>query len=450
MEPGHLPLLLLLPPLLIASAFFSSSETALFSLSHGDRVRLAHLSRPAALKVARLLEHPRALLITILLANNVVNVAYFVAASVLAARSYAGMAVLISAGSLLALILLGEILPKLFARKRRVEFCRALATPMLLLHRFLTPIRTVLDRGIIAPLARVLRPYEIGPGGQPRHARSISPEELSALLDISARRGEIDPDEQRLLAEVVELHAIRVREAMLPRQDMPWVAHTAAAAELLRTVEQSGRMLIPVFRGSPDGQVLGLVDVRRYLGAREQSPERSPRVPHITDFLTPALFIPELARLDQCLEQFRRQRAHEALCVDEYGAVVGMIRIEDVLRELVARPAEAEAGAPGEERVEQVAPGRWVVPGRLGLRALTEFLARPEVLPAYQRVSTVGGAVIVTLGRLPAVGDAVTIGNVRLEVAAVRGRSIERVVVSLTDSAAGSNDHAAHLPGGEP
>jgi putative hemolysin len=439
MEPGHLPLLLLLPPLLVLSGLFSSSETALFSLTHGDRVRLAHLSRASAATVTRLLEHPRALLISILLANNVANVSYFVVSSVLAARSSPGWAVLISAGSLLALILLGEIVPKLFARKMRVEFCRVAAPLMWLLYRGLTPLRRILDRGVIAPLARLLRPQ---PGGG-AHPPRISAEELSSLLEISARRGEIDPEEQRLLAEVVELHSIRVREAMVPRQDVPWIEHSAGPTELLEIIRRSGRMSIPVFQGSIDGQPLGMVDARRYLAAGELvGAGRAARRPHLTDFLTPALFIPEAARLDQCLEQFRRQRAHEALCVDEHGALAGMIRIEDILRELVAPPSllaqeAGEGDASASAHTEQIGPGRWSVPGRLGLHALTEFMAAPDALHAYQRVSTVAGAIIVTLGRLPSVGDAVTIGNVRLEVAAMQGRSVERVLVSVVEGVSG-------------
>jgi putative hemolysin len=323
-----------------------------------------------------------------------------------------------------------------------VEFCRVIAGPMLLLHRGMTPLRAVLDRGVIAPLSRLLRP----PAG--KEPRTVSQEELSALLDISAERGEIDTGEQQLLAEVVELHAIRIRDAMLPRQDLPWVADSAGPAELLAAIQRSGRMQVPVLRGSLDGQVLGMVDARRFLLAREQGP-RPPRTPQITDFLTPVLFIPAQARLDQCLEQFRRERVHEALCVDEYGSLVGMIRIEDVLRELVGRPAGAESDAglgAADAGVEEVGAGRWMVPGRLGLRALTEFLATPEVEPMYQRVSTVGGAVIVSLGRVPAEGDVVRLGNVRLEVAAMRGRSVERVLVSLGGDAAAA---AAGCPGTE-
>lgn len=450
MEPGHLPLLLLLPPLLAASALCSSSETALFTLSHGDRVRLAHLSPRSAAIVSRLLEHPRSLLVTILLANNVINVMYLVTSSVLAARAYAGVAVAISAGSLLALILLGEIVPKLFARKVRVDYCRILARPMMMVHQALTPLRIILDRGIIAPLARLFRPA----GRQ--QARRVSSEELSALLEISAGRGEIDAEEQRLLAEVVELHAIRVREAMIPRQEVPWIDHTAKAEELLAVIQRCGRMHIPVFRGSLDGEPLGIVDARRYLAARElaASPARAgtpPHPPQLTEFLSPVLFIPELARLDQCLEQFRRRRAHEALCVDEFGAIAGAIRIEDILRELVTHPVDGEAAptADGRDfRVEEIGPGRWMVPGRLGLRALTEFLASPDALADYQRVSTVAGAIIVTLGRLPVEGDSVTVGNVRLEVAGMRGRSVERVLVSLAGERAAPEGGAVAKGGG--
>lgn len=428
MSAGYLPLLLLLPALMVASAFFSGAETALFSLGHADRVRLRRSNPAAARATGALLANPRALLISILLLNNVVNVLYFVVSSVLAAHldaelpaGSAGLAALgFSVGSVMALVMFSEVLPKLLARRLRVEFCRVFSPVFLVMHRSVAPIRSFLDRGVVAPLSRLVTPSS---ALQPP---AVTIEELSALLEVSAREGAIESQDQHLLEDVVELSTIRVRDVMTPRIDMPWLDAEASFEEVTAEVGRRGRPLLPVCSGSPD-QVLGWLDAKRYFAARR--PEGP--APRPVEYLRPVLYVPERARLDQLLELFRQSRRYAAVCVDEYGTVVGIIEIEDVLRQLVA-PAP-QAGGAARADVERLGDGRWLVPGRMRVRELAEFFTAPGVAGRLDRsVSTVGGLVLMGLGRVPRVGDSVRLGNIVLTVEAMDGRAVDRVLVSVS------------------
>ena len=131
--------------------------------------------------------------------------------------------------------------------------------------------------------------------------------------------------------------------------------------------------------------------------------------------------------MDQLLDLLRMKASEQALCVDEYGAVVGMITIHEVLRELVAAGATEGAGAAG--AIERRSTTCWIVPGRLPARELAGQLGARE--PSSLCVSTVAGLFFQKLGRVPAAGDAIKLGNVELRVESMTGRSIDRVAVTV-------------------
>ncbi len=433
MDPSRLALVLVLLPLALASALCAATETALFSLTYSDRLRLRRQSPAAAHAVGLLLERPRALLVSILLATNISNVAYLVVSSVIALThrpaAHEGEAALIAVGlsalSVLGLIIVGDLLPKLLARRLRVGCCRLFAPALLAVFRAFAPVQGLLETVVIAPLARLVRPPSEPTG-------TLTSEELSALLHAGARQGAIETAEQRLLEEVVQLGEVRVREAMVPRLDILWIDAGAPLPDLLERVRAGAPARIVLCRGSLDDGVLGWVDTKRAVSAWAATPGAPPP---LTAHVRPMLYVPETARLDQLLDQFRATRRYVALCVDEYGTIVGLIDLNDILVRLVAAP-----GAPGEEpraSVEPAGEGRWLVPGRFGVRELTAILEssrgglRVRGRPVERRVSTVAGLVLLALGRLPRIGDEVRFGNVTLRVESMEGRTIERVLIAV-------------------
>lgn len=427
MSPADLVLILVLPAAIVLAAFCAASETAVFSLTATDRARLRRTSPAREAQLGRLLARPRLVLLSVLLLTNLANIVYFVLGSVLERRTRGhALALLINLGFLAVLILVAELLPKLLARSRRVSFCRAFAPALVVVVRLVGPVCRFLERILVEPVIRLVRPAA-------QEGRDLTPEELGALLDLSAREGAIAEDEQRLLGDVVGLGQTRVRDVMTPRVSMAWVSDAASPARIRDAVQASGLTELPVFRHSLDGGPLGLLDVKRYLPAAEASPKAPPKV---APFLLRPLFVPETAKLDQLLEAFRRERRERALCVDEFGAVVGMIGIGEVLGQLVSGPGPEAESAAG---VARIADGRWEVPGRLPARELAAYFFGPGGGRAVDaRVSTVAGLVYARLGRVPQTGDAVRLGNVMLTVERMRGRTIERILVSVAPAAAGA------------
>ncbi|TVQ61355.1 MAG: DUF21 domain-containing protein [Phycisphaerales bacterium] len=417
--------LLLLPVLVLLSGLCSGSETALFGLTHADRIRL-RAERPAASRVvARLLSEPRKLLLTVLLLNMSVNVSYFVLSSALALRASTPLiAVGISVGTLAVIILFGEILAKLLANADRVRAAGLVARPIAAAQTTVAPLLGAMERALVAPLARVLAPH--------RHrSRAPGADELTALLAEASRLGAIDSHEQRLLAEVVELGRKRVRDVMTPRVDIEWIDERKLSPGLvLETLRKIRHNTVPIARGELEGPtILGLLDARRYLAASRAAPVRT-----LTPYLTPARFVPENVRLDQLLEHFRATGSHTALGVDELGGVSGLVQVEDVVRTLV----EAVGDEPEDDRetAHLVGLGTWSVPGRLPLHDLIDdFGLDPALLD--RRVSTVAGLVQLRLGRLPEAGDLVRLGHVEIEVEHVSGRTVDRLLLRDAEPQAG-------------
>jgi len=164
----------LLPVLLVGSAFASGSETALFSLTHGERARLRRDAAAASAAVEALLARPRALLVFVLLLNMTANVGYFVVTSVLTTRAGSGLVgTVVAIGSVLLIILFGEVLAKMLARAQRVALCRAFGVPLRTLQLALNPLVAAIDGFVIAPVTRLV-------GGS--SARVLSGGEVAALM----------------------------------------------------------------------------------------------------------------------------------------------------------------------------------------------------------------------------------------------------------------------------
>lgn len=433
MTPADFLLLSILLVAVLVSAFCSASETAIFSLTFSERTRLSRVHPRVGAAISRLLARPRGFLLSILLLANLANVTYFVVSSVMQARlPGTGLGILVNFAALLVLILLGDLLPKLLARSRRIEYCRAAAPWLVLVMRVTGPISRVLERVVVEPLLRVLHPRR--PGAE----STVTADELAALLDLSAKAGEIEVDEQRLLGDVVELGTTRVRDIMTPRVAMPWLRDRATPAEVEEVVRTTAATLIPVFQGSLDGDPIGLLDVKRYLSAAATARSRAKSAaPRVSAALRPALFVPESARLDQLLEHFRIQGQTIALCVSEFGAIQGIVQIADVLDELLSPGGEGGGG--GGPQVSRLGPDRWAIPGLLSVRELAEYFFGPGTRSGHgldRRASTAAGLIYARLGRVPRVGDSIRVGNVVLTVQEMNGRVVERIVVSVAPAAA--------------
>lgn len=419
-------LLITLPLLLVASGFFSGSETALFSLSRHQRAQLARSRSIPANTITTLLAETRPLLITLLLGNMTVNVLYFVITTLAAIqwqeRGLIGPAgsTGVALGALLGIILFGEVLPKLIAARLTMGWSKWSAVPLWMVHRGLGPVQWVCQVFVITPLARLIAP--------PSKPPALSVDEFESLLTLSQRHGVIDADEQRLLQQVLDLGQLKVRDLMTPRVDI--VAHDLDddPEALVELIGRTKLRHIPVFRESLD-HIEGVAYARQVLLARPKTPDE------LRSIIRQVKFVPDLQRADQLLVEMRKSATNFAIVVDEYGGTAGLITLENVVEHMVGEIPGAfdEQNQP---EVEQLGRGVWRVGAELPVREWAEVFkrhasAKKEGLEALEVVSTVGGLLMARLGRLPREGDRVTLGNVALTCERMVGHRVEVVRIEL-------------------
>jgi magnesium and cobalt exporter, CNNM family len=422
-------MLLCLPLLLIASGFFSGSETALFSLTRHQRSVLKSSKTFAGEAISTLLAETRALLITLLLGNMTVNVLYFVVSTKLLLyvrdEQLLGPVALgaLSVVPLLVVIIVGEVLPKLFAARTPAVYARVTALPLLAIHRTITPIRLAASGLIITPLARL-----IAPSARPD---ALSPTELASLLELSQRQGVIDPQEQRMLGQVLGLGRVKVDALMTPRVDIEAFDLDADPSTLVDLFKRTNLRQAPAYRQSLD-HIEGFITARRAL----LDPPKDRK--DIQALIEPVTFVPQQQRADQLLAQLRQSEQTIAVIVDEYGGTAGLITLEDVAEHLVGDIAGAY-DHDGEPTVEEFAPGCWRVSAELSTRDWTDAFGQntpPDILETLNAVHTLGGLVMARLGRAAKVGDQTTVGNLVLTVDAMDGHRIDQVSIRLAQTLA--------------
>ena len=435
-------MLLSLPVLLVLSGFFSGSETALFSLTRLERAQLKDSGTMAGNVVVALLGETRGLLITLLMGNMTVNVLYFVLSTRLLlhiqSKHVMGPVALgaVSLVPLVVIILLGEVCPKLVASRSSVTCARLAAVPLMAVHRALTPIRLIASGLIITPLARLVSPTH--------KPEALTADELAALLRQSQSQGVIDPQEQRLLHQVLGLGDVRISELMTPRVDIEAFDLHGEPAGLLALFKQTHLRQVPAYRGDMD-HIEGFIRARRALLYPPGS------VMELNALIEPATFVPEQQRADQLLIQLRKTGRSVAVVVDEYGGTAGLVTLEDVAEYLVGEIAGGyDSGA--EPMVEPIEPGCWRVSAELSTRDWADAFgqgAAADVLKTLGSVHTLGGLVMAVLGRAARVGDKASFGNLELCVDALDGRRIETVTVRLVDEAAKPPANTSGTSGGD-
>lgn len=402
---GHF---ILLACLLVLSGFFSSSETALFSLG---RTKARHLAKSEG-RINQLIFHmkqdPYRLLSTILIGNNLVNIGASSLATVITLHYFPGRsAVGIATGIMTLLVLVfGEIFPKTVATQKNVLVSRIVILPIYWLSKVFLPVIWMLN--FIPRLA-----------GADRGLPPITEEELITFVDVVHEDGEINPDERELIQNIIKLDDLSVSEIMTPSADMFYIERDKPLA--LERIVDSGYTRIPVVDGNIDNTV-GLINVKDLFS--EQI--RGAGVPDIEKIMRKPYFVPEYKKLDQLLKQFKRKKEHAAIVVNEYGEVTGMVSLEDVLEAIVGDIVdETDIIKP---KVVKVKENEWLISGSADIRRVNEKLNTG--IPESVDYETFSGFILEQIGRIPTEQEQVVFGKFIATVKHMEGNRITSFLVT--------------------
>ncbi|MCX7847746.1 MAG: hemolysin family protein [bacterium] len=333
------PLVALIILLILCSAFFSGSETALFSLSRARVRRLRDTAGRTGRAIAELLRLPRRLLITILLGNLLVNTLVSSIIADLITRAFGaeavGLAILVTTPLLL---IFGEITPKTFAILRPVAFSRVAALPLQLAAIIFTPARVVL-REITNVLLKFLRQ------GHVTSEAILTQEEFHAALRTGKVQGGLDADEAEIIHAITTFHDTVAREIMIPRPEMVCLDDQRTLAEAIKHARTTRHSRLPVYHGDVDHiwGVFNIYQVPRWLGrltfamklAEIRDLQARIAQPHEPLLISDAFAVPELRPVDSLLAEMRARNEHLAILLDEYGGTAGMVGRDTLLDALL-------------------------------------------------------------------------------------------------------------------
>jgi len=398
---------------LALEAFFAASEVALVSVDRTRIRRGAQTGSRAARMVQRLMERPDRVLSTTLIGTNIAVVsASFLANEMIARRFGPEM----SAWAILVMIplilLFGEILPKTISRRHPEAVALKVAFPLRLAMMALTPLVA-----ITSGAARLfVRPFH-GRGGR---LPFVTKEELRMILQAD-HRIELERDESNLIKHLLDFADAKASEHMTPLVDTVSLPHTASLQDAARAIHERGFSRIPVYTERVDN-ITGIVEAMDLIDA---TPGETPLAP----YLKKPFYVPETARIDRLLDEFRRQHQEMAVVVDEYGSASGVLTLEDIIEQIVGDVLD-EFDRPGKAGIERVAEGVYVVDGRYKLDDLERKLGAELRRAGYE---TVAGLTTHLFQKVPAAGETLVHEGLRFTVIdasqrAVRKVRVERVV----------------------
>jgi len=409
--------LIILFVLILLSAFFSASETAFISLSRHRVLNMVNRKAPGAKIIQKLKQKPANLLSTILIGNNLVNIAASVLAtylvmSVLEARGSGGTGVVfgLATGVMTFFILVfGEITPKTVAIRNAERLSLVFAWPIYILSFVFAPLGWF--------LTLFARPFIFIFGGKlPSQGPFLTQEELKVLITEGAREGVLEREEKEMISSIFEFGETKVHEVMTPRPDIKALDVKLPVEDAVKMVKESGHSRLPLFEGNIDN-IVGVVYSKDLLSCKPGQ--------ILKEYSRTALFIPEGKMVDELLHQMQSARTHIAIVVDEYGVTSGIVTLEDLIEEIVGEIYdEFERGEKSWDKIDQ---NTYIVDGRLSISDLKKNL--DIGLPESEEYDTVGGYVFTNLGKVPAVGDSMGAEGLKISVEKVHKRRITRIKI---------------------
>lgn len=405
MDPQSSYLIGILIVLLILSAFFSSSETA---FSSANRIRLksyAQLGKQSAQTALDLLEDYDHLLSTILIGNNIVNIAASSIATLLFVAHFGNLGVTLSTVVMTLLVLsFGEITPKTLAKEDPEAFVMRFAWILKGLNTLFTPLNA-----LFSVWKKLLLRF------MPTTERStITEEELLSLVEEAAQEGSIDEEDEVLIKNVVEFNDTEVGAIYTPRVDVISINAKMDCQEITDLFIQTGFSRLPFYQTNID-EIEGIIHQKDFHNDVITGKKS------IEEIVKPVAFVPKSIKISELLKNLQREKLHLAVVVDEHGGTLGIATMEDIIEELVGEIWDEY----DQEDLEliKLSDYEYRIKGQKDLDDLEDILMLADRLGA----TTVGGYIMNSLGKIPEVGDELKIGSYELSVIEMDQHRIEEV-----------------------
>ena len=411
--------------LLVLSAFFSGSETALTAASRSRIHRMAGEGRKRAKKVAKLIEDRERLIGGILLGNNLVNIlASALATSVLIAW-FGDEGIYYATILMTALVLVfAEVMPKTYAITNPDKTALAVGPIIGAFVRILAPV-VALVQTIVRGIFRLFG-VDIAAGEQVLSAH----EEIRGTIDLQAAEGGLRKSHRDMLDSILDLDEVLLDEVMVHRKRMMIIDADQSAGEIVAQVVKSPFTRLPLWQGNREN-IIGVLHAKdvlravlRKAGGESETGGTDTPTPDIRAIMVEPWFVPETTTLREQLNAFLARRNHFALVVDEYGALMGLVTLEDILEEIVGEITdEFDLKGDGFARQED---GSILVDGTATIRDLNRHF--DWELPD-EEATTIAGLVINEAETIPAVGDAFSFFGFGFEITARQKNQITRIVI---------------------
>lgn len=421
-SPGIIIAILLMLLLLVASAAISGSEIAFFSLGPVQINDLTNSRKDKAHLIQVLLERPKRLLATILIANNFVNVAVVILSSFIMQglfnfNGYPVLGFFVQVVIVTSLLLMfGEIMPKIYATQNAQNTACAMAGTMLVLRKILYPLSSLLVHSTKIIDKRIAR-----------RGHNISITDLSEALDITSGTTETPDDEKKMLKGIVKFGDIAVREIMRARIDVTAVDEETTFDELIPLILEGGYSRIPAFRDSFD-QVTGILYIKDLLPHLNENDDYDWQA-----LLRPAFFVPENKRISDLLQEFQVRKIHMAIVVDEYGGTSGLVTFEDVIEEIVGEINDEFDIEADEKLFVKIDDTNFIFEGKILLNDFCKILNIEDRIfsDAKGESDTLAGLMLELAGKIPDLNEEVTFENFIFKAETVDKRRIKKVKVSI-------------------
>ncbi|WP_096390736.1 hemolysin family protein [Halopenitus persicus] len=403
--------------LLGLSAFFSSSEIAMFSLPKHRVDNLVEEDVRGARTVQKLRENPHRLLVTILVGNNIVNIATSaIATSMFGFYLSQGQAIVATTFGITAIVLLfAETAPKSYAVEHSESWSLRIARPLQYSEWLLLPLVILFDY-----LTRVIN--RITGGRAAIESTYVTREEIQNIIQTGEREGVIEEDEREMLDRIFRFNNTIAKEVMTPRLDVTAVPKSASVEEAIQTCVQSDHERVPIYEGNLDN-IVGVVTVRDLVRELRYA-EGEPSLERV---VKPTLHVPESKNADELLEEMQDNRLQMVIVIDEFGTTEGIITLEDMVEEIVGDILEGDEPEPIEFIDENVA----MVQGEVNIDEVNEMLGID--LPEGQEFETLAGFVFNRAGRLVEEGESIAYDGIDIRIERVDNTRIMKARVTVTD-----------------